>query len=54
MISVAPLHFDEFESAIKQIQPDKAFGPDGLNPAFHQHFWHMMDMDILMVLMLVS
>lgn len=28
--------------------PDKATGPDGLNPAFYQHFWHLCGKDILL------
>lgn len=31
---VEDLTFEEFTIAIKQMHPDKASGPDGLNPAF--------------------
>lgn len=34
--------FKEFSTAIKQMHPDKSAGPDGLNPAFYQHFWHLI------------
>lgn len=30
--------FEEFTMTIKQMHPDKASGPDGLNPAFFQNF----------------
>lgn len=31
---VAEVTFEEFSLAVKQMHPDKASGPDGLNPAF--------------------
>lgn len=31
--------FNEFSTATKQMYPDKAYGPDGLNPALFQQFW---------------
>lgn len=34
--------FEEFTIALKQMHPDKASGPDGLNPAFYQNFWKLM------------
>lgn len=43
---VAELSFEEFEVAIKQMHLDKASGPDGLNPAFFQHFWGLFGKDI--------
>lgn len=36
------LSYEEFSDAIKQMHPDKASGPDGLNPAFYQSFWNEM------------
>lgn len=36
---VEEVTFEEFSLAIKQMHPDKASRPDGLNPAFFQHFW---------------
>ncbi|XP_074347218.1 uncharacterized protein LOC141686055 [Apium graveolens] len=35
---VAELTFDEFTAAVKQMHPDKASRPDGLNPAFSNNF----------------
>lgn len=35
---VKEVTYEEFSLAIKQMHPDKASGPDGLNPAFFQHF----------------
>ena len=32
------LTFEEFTETIKSMHPDKVSGPDGLNPAFFQHF----------------
>lgn len=43
---VADLTFKEFEDAVKQMQPDKASGPDGLNPAFYQHFLGLLGRDV--------
>lgn len=34
--------FEEFTIVVKQMHPDKASGPDGLNPAFFQNFWAVM------------
>ncbi|XP_074374427.1 uncharacterized protein LOC141714831 [Apium graveolens] len=36
------LSFEEFTEAIKSMHPDKASGPDGLNPTFFQHFWKLI------------
>ncbi|XP_074347681.1 uncharacterized protein LOC141686552 [Apium graveolens] len=38
--------FDEFTTALKQMHPDKAGGPDGLNPAFFQSFWKVMGHEV--------
>lgn len=38
--------FEEFSVAIKQMHPDKSAGPDGLNPAFYQHFWKMLGKEL--------
>lgn len=35
---VYELTFEEFEIAVKQMHLDKVSGPDGLNPAFFQHW----------------
>ncbi|KAL8117764.1 hypothetical protein AgCh_015597 [Apium graveolens] len=38
----AEFSFEEFTLAIKQMHPDKASGPDVLNPAFFKSFWSIM------------
>lgn len=38
--------FDESFMAINQMHPDKASGPDGLNPVFYQNFWNIMGAEI--------
>ena len=43
---VMELTFEEFTMAIKQMHPDKASGPDGLNPAFFQTFWSVMGHEV--------
>lgn len=45
-ILVEEVSFDEFTEAIHQMHPDKASGPDGLNPAFYQNFWKIMGMEV--------
>lgn len=42
----AELSFDEFTTAIKQMHPNKVSGPDGLNPAFFQHFWKLLGHEV--------
>lgn len=42
----AELSFKEFSQAVKSMHPDKASGPDGLNPAFFQHFWDLISMEV--------
>ncbi|KAL8134789.1 hypothetical protein AgCh_009705 [Apium graveolens] len=43
---VADLSFAEFTAAVKQMHPDKSSGPDGLNPAFFQHFWPILGHEV--------
>lgn len=43
---IAEVNFVEFTLAVKQIHLDKASGPDGLNPAFFQHFWEMLGFEV--------
>ncbi|KAL8156575.1 hypothetical protein AgCh_001610 [Apium graveolens] len=43
---IADLSLEEFTRAIKQMHPDKAPGPDGLNPAFYQHFWKLLGPEV--------
>ncbi|KAL8133792.1 hypothetical protein AgCh_009018 [Apium graveolens] len=40
------LSFAEFTIAVKQMHPDKASGPDGLNPAFFQQFWNILGKEV--------
>lgn len=40
------LSFEEFSLAVKQMHPDKASGPDKLNPAFFQTFWSLMGHEV--------
>lgn len=43
---VADLTFEEFTRAVKQMHPDKASGPDGFSPAFFQHFWGLIGIEV--------
>lgn len=43
---VEEFSFAEFTNAIKEMHPDKASGPDGLNPAFFQSFWAIMGQEV--------
>lgn len=43
---IQEITFEEFTVAIHQMHPDKASGPDGLNPAFYQHFWQVMGREV--------
>lgn len=40
------LTFAEFTQAVKSMHPDKASGPDGLNPTFFQHFWSLLGTEV--------
>lgn len=42
----AEFTIEEFSHAIKEMHPDKSAGPDGLNPAFYQHFWHLFGTEV--------
>lgn len=42
----AEIEFEEFSKAIKQMHPEKSAGPDGLSPAFFQHFWELLGPEI--------
>lgn len=37
---------EEFSVAVHKMHPNKASGPDGLNPAFFKHFWNLMGYEI--------
>jgi len=38
---------DEIEHALKQMHPQKAPGPDGMNPFFYQRFWDVIGDDVV-------
>lgn len=40
------MEFEEFTNTVKQMHPNKMAGPDGLNPAFFQHFWGLLGREI--------
>ncbi|GAU48422.1 hypothetical protein TSUD_405520 [Trifolium subterraneum] len=42
----APISKEEIHIALMQMHPDKSPGPDGFNPAFYQHLWHLCGDDI--------
>lgn len=37
----------EVKEAVFAMHPDKACGPDGLNPAFFQVFWSIIEKDVV-------
>lgn len=41
---LAPFSKEEFKKAVFQMHPDKAPGPDDLNPAFYRRFWECVEM----------
>ncbi|XP_019159989.1 PREDICTED: uncharacterized protein LOC109156592 [Ipomoea nil] len=41
-----PFEESEVKSALFSMYPDKAPGPDGMNPGFYQHFWDVMGTDV--------
>lgn len=43
---VADITYEEFTVVAKQMHPDKASGPDGLNPAFFQQFWPILGREV--------
>jgi len=44
----------EYKEAIFSMHPDKSPSPDGLNPAFFQHFWGNLGGDIFFLLLLLG
>jgi hypothetical protein len=44
---VAPITKEEVITALFQMHPDKAPGPNGFNLAFYQHFWDLCGNDII-------
>ncbi|XP_019186519.1 PREDICTED: uncharacterized protein LOC109181223 [Ipomoea nil] len=41
-----PFEESEVKSALFSMYPDKAPGPDGMNPGFYQHFWDVVGTDV--------
>lgn len=44
----ANLTFSKFTAAVKSMHPDKASGPNRLNPAFFQQFWSLIGHEIFL------
>lgn len=38
---------EEVREAVFEMHPDKPCGPDGLNPAFYQVFWSIVEHDVM-------
>lgn len=43
---IEDVSFEEFTEVTSRIHPDKASGPDDLNPAFYQNFWKVLGKDV--------
>lgn len=43
---MAEVTWEEVKYAVFSIHPDKSSGPDGLNPAFFQAFWNIVEGDV--------
>ncbi|XP_031099874.1 uncharacterized protein LOC116004082 [Ipomoea triloba] len=41
-----PFEAEEVKAALFSMFPDKAPGPDGMNPGFYQHFWDVVGEDV--------
>ncbi|XP_019199805.1 PREDICTED: uncharacterized protein LOC109193404 [Ipomoea nil] len=41
-----PFTVEEVKDALFAMYPDKAPGPDGMNPSFYQHFWDVVGGDV--------
>ncbi|XP_019151915.1 PREDICTED: uncharacterized protein LOC109148635 [Ipomoea nil] len=46
MALLRPFDIDEVRTAVFSMFPDKAPGPDGMNPGFYQHFWDVVGVDV--------
>ncbi|KAH9750457.1 reverse transcriptase domain-containing protein [Citrus sinensis] len=45
-ILLAPFTDADVKEALFSMHPDKSPGPDGMNPAFYQKFWHIVGGDV--------
>ncbi|XP_019190530.1 PREDICTED: uncharacterized protein LOC109184989 [Ipomoea nil] len=45
-VLLRPFEPDEVKLALFSMFPDKAPGPDGMNPGFYQHFWDVVGADV--------
>lgn len=43
---ISEVTFEEFTIAMRHMHPDKAYGPDGLNPPFYQNFWNIIGKEV--------
>lgn len=41
----------EIQKALNQIAPLTTLGPDGMSPIFHKSFWHIVDKDVIVVVL---
>ncbi|XP_031104893.1 uncharacterized protein LOC116009862 [Ipomoea triloba] len=41
-----PFELEEVKAALLSMFPDKAPGPDGMNPGFYQHYWDVVGGDV--------
>lgn len=41
-----PFSATEVKEALFDMHPDKSPGPDSMNPAFYQRFWHIVGEDV--------
>jgi hypothetical protein len=46
MLTAMPLQ-DEIKSAVFDLNGETAPGPDGYSGHFYQHFWHIIDTDVV-------
>ncbi|KAH9718961.1 reverse transcriptase domain-containing protein [Citrus sinensis] len=44
---LTPFSATDVKEALFDMHPDKSPGPDGMNPAFYQRFWHIVGEDVI-------
>lgn len=47
-----PVTREEFRDEVFSMHPDKAAGPDGLNPGFYRSFWQVVGDDVSAAVMM--